>query len=72
LCGRSLWQGLKGGRGAHLRGNVVVEVVAGLEVEKPFALVTADERLVTVVAKALATTLDLLRRGESAKLADRR
>jgi hypothetical protein len=34
--------------------------------------VTADERLVAVAAKALATALDLLRRGKPAKLADRR
>ena len=64
--------GLERRGGRHFSRNVVVEVVSGLEVEEPLALMTANEGLVTVVTEALATVFQLFSQGETAELADRR
>jgi hypothetical protein len=53
-------------------GVVVVDEVTSLEVEDALALVTTDERLITIVAQPLPVALLLLGRGQATERAGRR
>ena len=51
---------LKGCYRSHLRGNLVVEKIRGLQIKEPWTHMAAHIRLVAVIAESLAATLQLL------------
>jgi len=69
--GRGLWDGgwnnllrcgilLEGCYCSHLRGNLVVEKIRGLQIKEPWTHMAAHIRLVAVIAESLVATLQLL------------